>query len=411
MHCFGGTLGPLFIGLIILFGGCELDSVLRYETAEALASQRFGEDDRMRVNISPGRVADVEELDSTFNVAAVSSGPFPTITFNNGTTSSQSLTLTLGNVNSAWTFSPLLNALPSSERKAPDCATDALETRASISLATSVPSTVLGTTVRIELELPPCAQVQLHAQPAPASALVRIAIIGGLEGDRSFLSAAVVHAADLGVDYVQFLGNVAFLADDTVFGEFETTVQGQGLPYGVIVAPDDTFAPSDFVQRFGGSDYVTEIGQMRWIALDTASGELTDEQLAIVTGLEERRPPGIFLSSIALLDFGTTEGLRSTALGARLVEELASRGVLLALNSGGPEHTQRQFGEVGFRDLAGASAEPASIAIVEFRRPWPNLTSCTTSVDCSGNDICDRGFCRSRCAADTECDAGEGCSA
>ncbi len=410
MHCFGGLFRLVFLCLLPLIGACELDSIVRFEVAEALAFQRFGEDDRMKVTIGPGRIETVEEVESTFVVSAVAGGPFPQITLNNGTTAAQTITLALGNVNSWWTFSPRLNALPSSERKAPECATDALEGRASITLAPSIPSSVLGTTVQIGLELPACTQVVLRAQPAPTSALVRVAVIGEIDQDPSFLNAAINRAVDLGVDYIQFLGNVGFLSDATVFGEFESTVQDSGVPYGVIVAPDDTFSPTEFVQRFGGSDYVTEVGTMRWIALDTASGELTDEQLALVTGLPERRPPGIFLSSIALLDFATTDGLRSTALGARLVEELASRGVLLALSSGGPEHGHRQFGEVEFRDLASAAARPTSIAIVEFRRPWPELNRCTTSVDCAGDDTCDRGFCRSRCTSDAGCETSEGCT-
>ena len=407
-RCSGGVVAA-FAALVFCFAAaCELDAEARFSGAESLASQRFGDDDQMTLSISPGRVSSIAADGAAFALAAVASGPFPSVVIDNGTLSDRRASLTLGNVGSSWEFAPRVGPLTSTARRDPACPTESDE-QSVVLLASATPSAVSGTTVLFDLQVPACSQLELRAQPAAADEIVRVAVVGSPRGDSAYLRDALSTVSTLNVDYVQFLGDVGSSNDEIAFEQFEASARETGSPYGVLIASEDRFAQTEFVSRFGGSDYTSDIGQMRWIALDTASGELTDAQFSAVGSIEPRRPPGVCVTSVAPLPFGTTRGLRSAAQGARLIEDLATRGVGLALSAGGPRHASREFGEIEVYDLAGAGAARPSLALLEFRRPWPSLRSCTTSVDCDSADRCDRGFCRTPCTDESSCSADEVC--
>lgn len=392
------------------FAACEPNASTRLTEANSLAGERFGDDDQMSLQLVPGRVSSIEAEETQFSVSVVATGPFPSVTVDNGTLSAQEISLTLGNVRPSWEFASRVGALASSARRDPGCSSD-VDDQGVLLLASATPLAVSGTTASFEFQVPPCSRLELRAQPAENDESVRIAVVGAPRGDGAYLRDALATVLELNVDYVQFLGDVGFSNDAVAFDQFETSVRETGTPFGALIASQDRFAQTEFISRFGGSDYSTPVGQMRWIAVDTASGELNDAQFAELTSVAPRRPPGVYVSSVAPLPFGTTRGLRSAAQGARLIEELSRRGVRLALSAGGPRHASRDFGEVSVYDLAGAGADSPSLALLEFRRPWPALTSCTTSVDCDGDERCNRGFCRTPCVGDDVCASGERCVA
>ena len=385
--------------IIGIFGACGPDVSTRFDEAAELATERFGDDDQLTVSISPGRVSTIAAEEAGFSIGVVASGPFPMVAIDNGSALPQPVSLALGNVHADWAFATTVTALDATVRRDPGCDTD----QTSVLLADAEPSAASGTTVQLDVEVPACARLEISAQPRPDATTVRVVVIGAVRGDRRYLRAALNAASTLDAEYLQFLGDVGFSGDVVAFDEFESIAREAGLPFGVAIARQDRFAESDFVARFGGSDYTTSVGQMRFMSLDTASGVLSDAQLRRITTVELRRPPGIVVSSAAPLGFGTTEGLTSAAQGARVVEELASRGFLYSVSASGPHIDRASFGDLEFYDLSGAGTSGRSVALVEFGRPWPALDACTTSIDCTGEDRCNRGFCRTPCRRDDEC--------
>ena len=391
--------------IIGVFGACGTDVSTRFDEAAALATERFGDDDQLTVAISPGRVSSIRDESGRFSLELVASGPFPTVAVDNGTQGPQRVSVALGNVQPSWAFAARVGSLDAGARRDPGCVTD----RASVLLSDAAPTAASGTTVQFEFEIPACARLEVSAQPAADAAEVRFVIVGAIRGDSGYLQSAIEAAASLDAEYIQFLGDIGFPGDVVAFEEFETRARAAGLPFGVTIASQDRFAETEFVARFGESDYATPVGQMRFVSIDTASGVLSDAQMRRVTNIDPRRPPGVLVSSIAPIAFGTTRGIRNLAQGSRILEELASRGVLTSFSAGGPRLASRNLGQFSLYDLAGAGASDRSVALVEFFRPWPELTSCTTSVDCDSGGLCDRGFCRRPCESDEACADDEVC--
>ncbi len=377
----------------------------RTDVAESLAQARFGEDNRQAVEILPGVVLSAEVGDDETALQVRATGPYPTVNVDNGTVVAGRVTLELQNGDPDAVFVPTLAPLTEDGRKDPDCDAAEFDGLSEVVLAPVSPASE-GTTLTFELDIPRCSRMQLVAQPAADTDAVHIAILGAVQGDARFLGNLLADMATDLPDHVHVLGNMggtrAALTD--TLAELEAT----GVPYSVSLGQQDVRADL-YTELLGPGDYLTQIGHVRFLNIDSANNLVSSPQVTLVSGLDTGTPPGIAVTYAAPMAVGASPGWRSAQLAGRMIGALDAAGFDHIFAGAGARASAREFGGLQLTDLgAGDGAgDTDRVAWVTITRPWSVLTPCDTNADCDGDgggvERCEAGFCRTECTADSDC--------
>jgi hypothetical protein len=441
--------------------GCADTSGDRFDTQSATTQAVFGEDDRISVTVSPGRLICAAERGATstasvpagatvsdfcagtlgvgegsasagaegHGVAVRASSPFPEVLLDNGTTRSQRILLRVANLGSLAVEAPILQPLRPDARLDPAC--EQVDSTLPLYLAPLVPTSLDATTRLLEVELPACRTLRLPFRLDPSATRFRIAVVGPSPGSDEVLRAAVRDAREWPADFVLFVGGVFSPGTSEPAARLFDLVESGGtalqVPYGLVMGAEERDSGTTaFYERLGPTDFTSSVGVVRLLSLDTSDRLVTEGQLDFVEGLRASAAPSIaFMYAPPYAPRSLApDGIRDPQLAARLFEALRQAGVdhLFAGSDGG---ATTAFGAMAIHEVADAGRSGgATYARVLIEGPWPRaplcragacdegsgcvegvcLRSCATGGDCDADrPLCVAGACRTPCTADADC--------
>lgn len=361
----------------------------------------FGTNARIQAEISPGRVlcalhpqdanlgadpsttelcaaADNGTTQDPFVAVVRASAPLPILFFDNGETTPKQLRLRLTNARSDLATSVVLVPLRSDAPRAAGCPPPL----ATSTYLTPPPDLRRSTTERDWLlSLPPCATISLRfALPAEQEETFRLLVVGPNAADDAALDTLIADANSWPADHIHFLGGLLDANATEPAARLLSLIEPRiAVPYSLSLGDAERDAGRNaFYDRFGPADFSSMLGNVRLLNLDTSDGELSLDQLDLVSSLTEA-PAGLaFLFHAPTVPNAVSpSGIISTERSLRLLELLRAKGVgnLFAVSDRADTSTVNGAKLLQLTDPGDdADANYARVTITGLRSATPNLS-------------------------------------
>lgn len=396
--------------------GCGETVDDRFARQGSISIATYGEENVERIAIAPGRVVGVETNDiSQRTIEVWSSAAFPRISIDNGAFNSGQREIDLRWFNFDWRgqIRMSIDSLPASASRSTGCNTaevlsiDGGVVAGPFSDESLISFREYGNGVALPVVVPPCSRVVLQAVIGPQErSEYRLAVVGPVNHDDEFLSRLIADINGWEAHYTQFLGNLAGFSGETPFSEFALRSAELEAPFGAAIGRDDVRADSSsFQDTFGQTDFVSSIGAVPIVVLDTADEIVSDEQLLIIEALRRNGRHGLGMMYRAPISQSRSAatGLRSDLMSARVHELLESRNILDVFGISSAVSSSREFGTVNYHATSGSGGGNGEYLRVTIKRPDPDVTQCETNSGCADPADCVRGFCLVACVDDSDC--------
>jgi len=402
-------LGLVAGALILWAAACGDPAVDRFNEQSTVGNTRLGNDGRVAVAFEGAALEriDIESGFATIDVRAAA--PFPSSTVDNGTIDPQFLLFRIANVDPHAVFRTTLSELRDGARRDNRC--DDLE-------LADPPDTLLAPPTNLNIDddgrpaspvilfvvTPPCASLRLTPFPADPDQF-RIAVIGATLGDVDQQRDAMSAAVEAGAQHIHFLGHIADTTANRGFARTRETLHGRGLTTSVTPSRRDIRRPehhTSFVETFGPTDFVSRIGAVRVLMLNTSLGRVSDRQFDLLDRALSSEAPGIaFLDRPPFDPAGVQrEGLRSHEQASRLAGALVRGGFTEIVT---PSNASASHAGPAYRTHRVAASDANAMTLITIDRVVPHPPTCVSTTDCVGERVCHRGLCRDACNDATTC--------
>ena len=276
------------------------------------AQQELGETSitsaALRVTIDPGGTPIVDPTvsncgeSSRFRVVAPfrlrfrSSGPTPTVVLEHGDRDDVNIEAIFQNTFVDGRFVPTVGTLVSSS-----CAN---ATGFDGIMLAPLPHRSFGANARSScLQVPRCSRVKIEVLPPAGLGEIdgdelRVAVIGEVHGDESTFESAVEAITEWEAHLLISMGNLTESAGLSPIRRWRQIADEIGLPFVTVLGENEAEGGAylPFHELFGRSDFTFSVGDVRFLVMDTASAEFSDEQLAYWDSVLEKADEPIVIA-------------------------------------------------------------------------------------------------------------------
>lgn len=330
----------------------------------------------------------------------------------NGRTKPAELTLDIANAGPAPQFSVLQTRLFAGEEQAQSCLGDA---------STSPVELARASGRRLTLTIPRCRAFVLTQELPTSQAEFRLGLLGSIDVNDDELEALIdsINESEPGWDFILLGGDVRVRHVSNVPETLRRAIEASDVPIGIVLGElEIERGYTDFLDRFGATDYVVPIGAGRLLVLDTASRTLTSRQLDFLDSIRgascnDECPPGaaVMWASPVGPTNADRGGFSSEFVAQAVIQRLDERQFdQLFASSARSRATTSLAGLTSYQLAEGADVP--GIVTVRFDTRRASESACydrqfssassvvipgTTRYRCTESQTCVEGLCEPRC--------------